>query len=495
MSRVCNKNPADLKIEQIDEDYEKLCAFQPKIDEVKANQAQLQATLDDIRKRYFIYEKQVKDKYHKESAFFITDNDSQIVMILSTLKTILERALGLDQQLRSKAAHNEDQLQLLQKVKTLLSQVKSQQYNVRHEMDLERSYLNEFKDHQDMNRVLLEETLKEKKGLSAALLNVLDFVIQRRELFDQNERLKDVSGRTLKELMDMLDAISGDMTKLDEALDTDKKDKCQKNLQDGFKLCDDIDLSIKELEERLKKLRGMAQKCDQEDKLDIIDDCDRTKNNIEKLKNQKDSLMKTLQNIQRQDNLLDHADKLKDTVDSLQGLLDRDVKQIEREEDIIEEKLRKAIRKRKNMRRKECLDDISRGELKLNELDNILKGIQDKIDAINADCNRLQSQYDYDDKERNSNITEVRGLLKKEQDNLNDLYKERDGFKVEYESLKKDVDNLENGLANADQDIAAQWESLGDKAKNLVNRIVPTIERAHEVEEQVDAIRITLNEY
>lgn len=72
---------------------------------------------------------------------------------------------------------------------------------------------------------------------------------------------------------------------------------------------------------------------------------------------------------------MDHADKLKDTVDSLQGLLDRDVKQIEREEDIIEEKLRKAIRKRKNLKRKECLDDVAKGELKLNELDNILKSI------------------------------------------------------------------------------------------------------------------------
>ena len=51
------------------------------------------------------------------------------------------------------------------------------------------------------------------------------------------------------------------------------------------------------------------------------------------------------------------------------------MKQIEREEDIIEEKLRKAIRKRKNMRRKECLDDVAKGELKLNELDNILKSI------------------------------------------------------------------------------------------------------------------------
>ena len=34
MSRVCNKNPADLRIEQIDEDYDKLCKFQINIDEV-----------------------------------------------------------------------------------------------------------------------------------------------------------------------------------------------------------------------------------------------------------------------------------------------------------------------------------------------------------------------------------------------------------------------------------------------------------------------------
>jgi hypothetical protein len=51
---------------------------------------------------------------------------------------------------------------------------------------------------------------------------------------------------------------------------------------------------VKELEERLKKLRGMAQECNQEDKLDIIDDCDRTRNNIEKLKNQKDIYLKQL---------------------------------------------------------------------------------------------------------------------------------------------------------------------------------------------------------
>ena len=68
-------------------------------------------------------------------------------------------------------------------------------------------------------------------------------------------------------------------------------------LADGFKLCDDIDLAIKELEERLKKLRAMAQRTNQEDKLDIIDDCDRTRNNIEKLKNQKEAMQKTLQNI------------------------------------------------------------------------------------------------------------------------------------------------------------------------------------------------------
>lgn len=57
---------------------------------------------------------------------------------------------------------------LLEQVKTTLSQVKSQQYNVRHEMDLERLYLNDSKDHQDINRQLLEEVLKEKKGLTSA---------------------------------------------------------------------------------------------------------------------------------------------------------------------------------------------------------------------------------------------------------------------------------------------------------------------------------------
>ena len=51
-------------------------------------------------------------------------------------------------------------------------------------MDIERVHLNDYKDHQDINRLLLEENLKEKKGLSSAQLNVLDFVVQRRDLFD-----------------------------------------------------------------------------------------------------------------------------------------------------------------------------------------------------------------------------------------------------------------------------------------------------------------------
>jgi hypothetical protein len=41
------------------------------------------------------------------------------------------------------------------------------------------------------------------------------------------------------------------------------------------------------------------------------------------------------------------------------------------------------------MKRKECLDDVARAELKINGLDSILKSIQDQIDAITADCARL----------------------------------------------------------------------------------------------------------
>lgn len=35
-------------------------------------------------------------------------------------------------------------------------------------MDHEKVHLNEFKDHQDINKGLLDEILKEKKGLSSA---------------------------------------------------------------------------------------------------------------------------------------------------------------------------------------------------------------------------------------------------------------------------------------------------------------------------------------
>ncbi len=52
---------------------------------------------------------------------------------------------------------------------------------------------------------------------------MLDFVVQRRDLFDQNERLKNVNGKDLKDLLAMLDEIAKMMTKLDEALDSDKK--------------------------------------------------------------------------------------------------------------------------------------------------------------------------------------------------------------------------------------------------------------------------------
>lgn len=52
---------------------------------------------------------------------------------------------------------------------------------------------------------------------------MLDFVVQRRDLFDQNERLKNISGKDLKDLLNMLDEIARNMAKLDEALDSDKK--------------------------------------------------------------------------------------------------------------------------------------------------------------------------------------------------------------------------------------------------------------------------------
>lgn len=112
-----------------------------------------------------------------------------------------------------------------------------------------------------------------------------------------------------------------------------------------------------------------------------------------------------------------------------------------------------------------------------------MKSIQDKINAISADCSRLQNQYDYDDRERNTNINDVRSLLKKEQDKLNDLFKEREDYKNELDGIKRQVDDLENGHFDIDQDISAQWESVADKAKHLNNRIVPSIERAHDVEE------------
>ena len=64
--------------------------------------------------------------------------------------------------------------------------------------------------------------------------------------------------KDIRDLLNMLDEIAKNMARLDEALDSDKKAQAQRLLDDGFKLCEDIDLAIKELEERLKKLRAMA---------------------------------------------------------------------------------------------------------------------------------------------------------------------------------------------------------------------------------------------
>ena len=66
---------------------------------------------------------------------------------------------------------------LLELVRTMLSFVKSTQNNLRHDLDHEKVELHEYKDHQDINKAILEEVLKEKKGLSSAALNVLDFVM------------------------------------------------------------------------------------------------------------------------------------------------------------------------------------------------------------------------------------------------------------------------------------------------------------------------------
>ena len=41
-------------------------------------------------------------------------------------------------------------------------------------------------------------------------------------------------------------------------------------------------------------------------------------------------------------------------------------------------------------------------------------------------------------------------MLKREQDRLNDLFKERDDFKAELERIKREVDDLENGHINID---------------------------------------------
>jgi hypothetical protein len=42
---------------------------------------------------------------------------------------------------------------------------------------------------------------------------------------------------------------------------------------------------------------------------------------------------------------------------------------------VIEEKLRKAIRKRKNQKRKEAEDEVAKADTKLNELENAIKSI------------------------------------------------------------------------------------------------------------------------
>jgi hypothetical protein len=44
-------------------------------------------------------------------------------------------------------------------------------------MDSEKIHLREYKDIQDINKAILDEVVKEKKGLASNQLNVLDFVV------------------------------------------------------------------------------------------------------------------------------------------------------------------------------------------------------------------------------------------------------------------------------------------------------------------------------
>jgi hypothetical protein len=75
-------------------------------------------------------------------------------------------------------------------------------------------------------------------------VSIVDFVIQRKDLSEQNERLKGLTGKGVADLMQLLDDIGRSIIDLDEALTSDSKAKCQRLLDDGQKLCEVIEKQV-----------------------------------------------------------------------------------------------------------------------------------------------------------------------------------------------------------------------------------------------------------
>ena len=137
------------------------------------------------------------------------------------MKVITDKSHSIDAILREKIAHTEEQMQLLEQSKVQLSQIKASMSTLKHDVDYEKSQLIDFKDDQEANESKLESQVKAKKGLQSYEVIIIDFVVVKRDLSDQNERLKNLNGKNIRDLLDLLDEVSQQIAQLDEALSTD----------------------------------------------------------------------------------------------------------------------------------------------------------------------------------------------------------------------------------------------------------------------------------
>ncbi len=102
MSRVCGKQPHELKIDLIDDQMDKLGNHKLEIDGIEENSLTLKNDIKELTRKFFEFEMQLKRSFHEKSEQLTIDNTSLLDKITMQLNKMQEEIQEIELKTKEK---------------------------------------------------------------------------------------------------------------------------------------------------------------------------------------------------------------------------------------------------------------------------------------------------------------------------------------------------------------------------------------------------------